>query len=376
MKKIKYFLLLILIMLVCVVGIIFIIKNSDTEYLVDESKKEYYIGKGWHELILEVAKKNNDWTGLPLSKKFRKKYNSKDGILGKIEFDTIELNPFSAEDNYIGTMTHLLVKNGKKRSVYIYWQKYENKTNLLDDVSIVGPIDISDEKGEEIDYRLPFIGDAKLHNIFQLVRGNIYETGVAITEKFHKKYPFFLDLFIHYSPLSYNDIAFLREESDIDNNIAIFEVNSILECKRRKYEVKLIFDDKMYLDDAEVKLVKEEEYRGDNSERINKITYQNSNWDNLKLTDNFRKKYNSENGIIDDINNINIDIDVDEVTLEMNRKYVTCFTYKNGDKISYLFEYLEDQDGKLDKVLCEKLPYINKTAAEVKELYLKEHNIE
>ena len=53
--------------------------------------------------------------------------------------------------------------------------------------------------------------------------------------------------------------------------------------------------------------------------------------------------------------NINIDIDVDEVTLEMNRKYVTCFTYKNGDKISYLFEYLEDQDGKLDNVLCEKL---------------------
>ena len=307
-------------------------------------------------------------------KKFRKKYNSKDGILGKVEFDTIELNPFSAEDNYIGTMTHLLVKNGKKRSVYIYWQKYENKTNLLDDVSIVGPIDISDEKGEEIDYRLPFIGDAKLHNIFQLVRGNIYETGVAVTSKFHKKYPFFLDLFIHYSPLSYNRIEFLEKESDLDNNIAIFTVDSILECKKRKYEVKLIFDDKLYLDDAEVKLVKEEEYRGDNSECINKITYQNSNWDNLKLTDNFRKKYNSENGIIDDINNINIDIDVDEVTLEMNRKYVTCFTYKNGDKISYLFEYLEDQDGKLDNVLCEKLPYINKTAAEVKELYLKEHS--
>ena len=232
------------------------------------------------------------------------------------------------------------------------------------------------ENGKELDYRLPFVGQRKLQNCYDLSFSYDLESGVAVTEKFHKKYPFFLDLFIHYSPLSYNRIEFIEKESDLDNNIAIFEVDSILECKKRKYEVKLIFDDKLYLDDAEVKLVKEEEYNGDNSERINKITYQNSNWDNLKLTDNFRKKYNSENGIIDDINNINIDIDVDEVTLEMNRKYVTCFTYKNGDKISYLFEYLEDQDGKLDNVLCEKLPYINKTAAEVKELYLKEHNIQ
>lgn len=355
MKKIKYFLLLILIMLVCVVGIIFIIKNSDTEYLVDESKKEYYIGKGWHELILEVAKKNNDWTGLPLSKKFRKKYNSKDGILGKIEFDTIELNPFSAEDNYIGTMTHLLVKNGKKRSVYIYWQKYENKTNLLDDVSIVGPIDISDEKGEEIDYRLPFIGDAKLHNIFQLVRGNIYETGVAVTEKFHKKYPFFLDLFIHYSPLSYNDIAFLREESDIDNNIAIFEVNSILECKRRKYEVKLIFDDKMYLDDAEVKLVKEEEYSGDKQYITAKIIYQNSNWDSLELTNSFRKKYNNLDGVINDIDSINIDIEMDSQTIVMNKEYINTFVDLDGNKVSYKFEFIDDVKGYVDDIKITKV---------------------
>ena len=336
---------------------------------------EYYIHDGWLEIGYELAKKDNDWSKLPISKKFRKKYNSKDGILGNVEFDIIEYRPFANTDKnwyFKDYYTYFVITKGKKKVAYHYDVVHENGYgNWIDDIVILEKFEIVDELGNEKEIKRPFTENTKRENINFLVRGGIEESGVAVTDKFHKKYPFFLDLFIHYSPRSYNKIEFLEKESDLDNNIAIFEVNSILECKRRKYEVKLIFDDKMYLDDAEVKLVKEEEYRGDNSERINKITYQNSNWDNLKLTDNFRKKYNSENGIIDDINNINIDIDVDEVTLEMNRKYVTCFTYKNGDKISYLFEYLEDQDGKLDNVLCEKLPYINKTAAEVKELYLK-----
>ena len=265
--------------------------------------------------------------------------------------------------------------------VYFYAPKYTYTPELfdidyLDDVELIGPIYVTDENGKEMDFRFPFIDDYKIENLRRVVRGEAYnaENSVAVTEKFHKKYPFFLDLFIHYSPLSYNKIEFLEKESDLDNNIAIFEVKSILECKRRKYEVKLIFDDKMYLDDAEVKLLDTKEYKGDSQERINKVTYQNSNWDNLKLTDKFKKKYNSKSGIIDDIDTINIDITVDEIALEANKKYITCFTNKEGEVVSYYFEYIKDEDNNLDDVICEKLPYINRTAAEAKELYLKEHN--
>ena len=147
MRRVKYIFVAIIIVFVLIATILLIVKNKNDNYFVDESKKEYYTGEGWHELVLEVAKKNNDWTGLPLSKSFRKKYNSTDGILGKIEFDTIELNPFSDEDNFIGTMCHLLLKKGKKEFAYIYEQKYEKITNLLDDVKLVGPIDIVDENG-------------------------------------------------------------------------------------------------------------------------------------------------------------------------------------------------------------------------------------
>ncbi|MBP3200666.1 MAG: hypothetical protein J6M39_03365 [Lachnospiraceae bacterium] len=355
MRRVKYIFVAIIIVFVLIATILLIVKNKNDNYFVDESKKEYYTGEGWHELVLEVAKKNNDWTGLPLSKSFRKKYNSTDGILGKIEFDTIELNPFSDEDNFIGTMCHLLLKKGKKEFAYIYEQKYEKITNLLDDVKLVGPIDIVDENGKELNYGIPFTVEWKMANIYNLARGNVYETGVAVTEKFHKKYPFFLDLFIHYSPLSYNRIEFLEKESDLDNNIAIFEVNSILECKRRKYEVKLLFDDKLYLDDAEVKLVKEEDYRGDKQYITAKVIYQNSNWENLELTDNFRKKYNSINGLIEDISEINIDIEMDSQTIVMNKEYINTFVSRDGSKVSYRFEFVDDEKGWVDDIKISKV---------------------
>ena len=349
----KNFLIVVSIIVLLVVILIITINKSNT-YVVDENKKDYYTGDGWHELVLEVAKKDNDWTGLPLSKNFRKKYNSKDGILGKIEFDTIELNPFSDEENFIGTMCHLLLKKNKEQFAYIYKQKYEKKTGLLDDVILEGPINLIDENGNELYYAMPFKENWEKANIYNLARGNIYETGVAITDNFHKKYPFFLDLFIHYSPLSYNRIEFLEKESDLDNDIAIFEVNSILECKIRKYEVKLIFDDKLYLDDAEVKLVKEEDYRGDKQYITAKIIYKNSNWDNLELTNNFKKKYNNINGIIEDIDNINIDIEMESQTIVMNKEYINTFVDLNGNKVSFRFEFIDDEKGWVDDIKITK----------------------
>ena len=388
MKRIKI-VFIILVFLITTIALVFVIKRYfGTEYIIDPKLHEYYIEDevGREELVLEVAKKNNDWSRLPLSKKFRKEYNSKDGILGKVEFDTIELNHFKeGEKSYIGGTNHLYLKNGKQEMVYFYAPKYTYTPELfdidyLDDVELIGPIYVSDENGKEMDFRFPFIDDYKIENLRRVVRGEAYnaENSVAVTDKFHKKYPFFLDLFIHYSPLSYNRIEFLEKESDLDNNIAIFEVNSILECKRRKYEVKLIFDDKMYLDDAEVKLVKEEDYKGSNENRTSKVTYKYSNWDNLKLTDNFKKKYNSKDGVFQDIDNVNIDISADGMWLYDNSDfdYIYCFTNKDDVKESYYVKYIEDNKGNLDDLKFERLPYINKTAAEVKELYLKEHNIE
>ena len=54
--------------------------------------------------------------------------------------------------------------------------------------------------------------------------------------------------------------------------------------------------------------------------------------------------------------------------------YIYCFTNKDDVKEAYYVKYIEDNKGNLDDLKFERLPYINKSAAEVKELYLKEHS--
>ena len=69
-------------------------QQEEYDYHLQEIN-EYYLYDGWLEIGYELAKKNNDWSKLPLSKKFRKKYNSQDGILGKVEFDDIKYRPYA-----------------------------------------------------------------------------------------------------------------------------------------------------------------------------------------------------------------------------------------------------------------------------------------
>lgn len=391
--KIKHILMMVLIIIIGIFGFIVfrrkdIVSNEKSENISISNENEttyseyLYYGPdsytSW-ELGYEVAKKNGDWSRLPLTSEFRNKYNERDGILGNLEFDKIELVPYDNNTEYsdkyyfVNRNCYFVISRGKEKIAYIYNLKYDDK--LLSDVLIKDICNLSNEYGEELNVS----GYAITNNNFKdsmdfLARGGNDELSVAVTDHFRRKYPFFLDIFEHYSPLRFNHIEFVPEKSSWEKQEAYFIVDSVLECKKRYYKVKFTLDDKGYLDDVTVNKVNEEEYDGDGQERINKITYQNSNWDNLKLTDNFRSKYDNKIGIMDDIENINIDIDVDETTLEINRKYITCFASKNDEIVSYYFEYIKDKDGNLDNVVCEKLPYINKTASEVKELYLKDHS--
>lgn len=353
-----------------------IVKNKSIEQQIDEIVEtgiDYIQFEDFNELGLKVAEKNGNWSKYNLSKNFLNKYNEKDGIFGNVQFDKVEYKPYNNGKYSFEDYSYLVLTQGLKKTAYIF-----SMVNGSDGYDIIfgDTIEITDENGQELDAKVTINNDNFTRIFHMLSHGGDDEKSVAVTDYFHKKYPYFLDLFIHYSPLTFNHIEFVPERSSWEHKEAYFIVNSQLECKKRYYKVKFTLDNRGYLDDVKVNKVNEEEYGGDGQERINKITYQNSNWDNLKLTDNFRSKYDNKIGIMDDIENINIDIDVDETTLEINRKYITCFTSKNDEIVSYYFEYIKDKDGNLDNVVCEKLPYINKTAAEVKELYLKEHNIE
>ena len=355
------------------------IKNSQNitieetkEYEINENKIGFNSYEDTENLIMQIAIKDGNWSNLLLTDNFKSKYNEKDGVLGKLQFDKIEYKPYNEGRYSFEDRTYFVITQGLKKTAYTF--NLIGKNGYIDDIKYFEIFDLTDENGQELDAKVTINNDNFTRIFHMLSQGGDDEKSVAVTNHFHKKYPFFLDIFEHYSPLRFNPIEFVPERSSWEKQEAYFIVDSKLECRKRYYRVKFTLDDKGYLDDVKVNKVNEEEFDGDGQERINKITYQNSNWDNLKLTDNFRSKYDNKIGIMDDIENINIDIDVDETTLEINGKYITCFASKNDEIVSYYFEYIKDKDGNLDNVVCEKLPYINKTASEVKELYLKDHS--
>ena len=377
--KAKHILVIAIIIILGLISFIVISIKTSQNIAIEETKEyeinENIIGFNSYEdtenLIMQIAIKDGNWSNLLLTDNFKSKYNEKDGVLGKIQFDKIEYKPYNEGRYSFEDRTYFVITQGLKKTAYTF--NLIGKNGYIDDIKYFEIFDLTDENGQELDAKVTINSDNFTRIFHMLSIGGNDERSVAVTPNFHQKYPYFLDIFEHYSPLKFNNIKFVEENSSWERKEAYFIVDSILECKKRKYLVEFALDKRGYLDDVDVKLIKEEMYEGNSQERINKVTYKNSNWNNLKLTDSFRKKFEPNNGVMDDIDSINIDIDVDEVTLEMNKKYITCFVDKNDTIVSYYFEYLKDNEGYLDDVICEKLPYINKTAIEVKELYLKEN---
>ena len=267
-----------------------------------------------YELVQRLCEKNGNWKNYPLTDNFFSKYNEKDGILGRIEFNKVDVYPYRnvANGDFLSRVPHIKIRLNNELMIYFYQLKYKNEVkknrsiSLLDDIELSEPISVVVDSSGKFDFKMPFYSKYYKLNNLNILTGNtddVYIDVIAVTEKFHSKYPIFLDLFIHYSPLSFNHMRLLSEESDLDNNIAIIKVDSILECKERKYKVKLILDEKLYLDDCEVELLEEKEYTGrrENSDNATaKALYLHSNLEDINLTDEFKVRLKKEGSYFDD----------------------------------------------------------------------------
>ena len=387
--KVKHVLLVFLILLLSIGIVKFIFRKNDfddekiieSNILIDKNYNMDYArgGEQWLELCYIVAKKNGNWSNLPLTENFRKKYNEKDGILGSIQYDNIEYRPYAGtdEDYYFRDYyTYFVITQNKLKTAYIFSPEYINDDILLNDVGIFDTIIVSDENGNKVkSYGHYFNDNSYSYCFYMLSRGDDDERSVAVTPSFHAKYPFFLDIFEHYSPLRFNHIEFVPERSSWERKEAYFIVDSVLECKRRNYKVNFILDSKGYLDDVNVIKVNEEEYEGDNENRSVKLLYTNSNWQNLEITENYREKHN---GISynNDINNIDIDYETQEKLVEEKNynEYLRLYRMKDNTTSVYYIKYITDDQGYIDDIECTKLNYDNVPIEEAKELYLKEHS--
>ena len=200
-----------------------------------------------------------------------------------------------------------------------------------------------------------------------------YGKSVGVTENFNKKFPSFIDLFIHYSPFNINPIEYDDSKCSWEKMEMYFEVDSKYECIKRHYIVNFTLDSKGFLDDAKVKLVGEYPYNlGYKSKAGSQVFYKNSNWDYLKLTDNFRKKFKSEEGVYKDIDKINISISTFGF-IEYNGYMIKGYKCIDGNN-QWLYEkYYYDSNGYLDDAEILPIDYDGENAEEAKATYIKQY---
>ena len=123
--------------------------NDDNNYKNDlfVSESKLNMNDNFAEIIWETAKKNSDWSRLPLSDNFMKKYNSKDGILkGDEGITSIKYSNESNRENNIVVLR--VAHNLKYEDYYIHY--YVDSNNNLDDVELTSKVMDIDESGVEV----------------------------------------------------------------------------------------------------------------------------------------------------------------------------------------------------------------------------------
>ena len=378
--KVKHILVIVLIIILGAISFIVIsIKNSQNiviketkEYEINENKIGFNSYEDIENLIMQVAIKDGNWSNLLLTDNFKSKYNEKDGVLGKLQFDKIEYKPYNDGRYPFEERTYFVITQGLKKAVYTF--NLIGKNGYLDDIKYFEIFELTDENGQELDAKVIINVNNFARIFYMLSSGGNDEKSVAVTDNFHRKYPYFLDLFIHYSPLEFNEIRF--NGGNFENKVVYFIVDSMLECVKREYEVKFEIDDRGYLDDAEATCIKIEHYERESLEYPwgAQVFFKNGNWKNLKITEKFKNRYNPNDGCFFDIDSIDVNLWVrDSESIDLYTD-ICDYAYKDGAHKWFCKKQHNDKNGYLDDIEFIPINYTGIDAKKAKDIYLKEHN--
>lgn len=215
-------------------------------------------------IIYRTVKKNGDWSDLPLSKKFKKKYSVKNGILNDDKITDIYGGGNSDKEKQIVVLN---IKHGMKdEEYYIHYILSEN--NELDDVEIVDKRLLYDENGNEVIYKVSMDKDNYEFNISRLA----YPFGadrdprdyINMTNKYIDNY---YNGFIQIPVADRITALPMTKISNYNNKIVYLEVEYCIYNGDDigdwygpiYYRVNYTTDVNMWLDDVEVEEVSKEE---------------------------------------------------------------------------------------------------------------------
>ncbi|MDO5564593.1 MAG: hypothetical protein Q4F88_05130 [Eubacteriales bacterium] len=360
-------------------------KNATRE----EREKIYYYYENEREAVFELCRKNGEWEYILFADTWGE-YNKKDGLLGDFNFD--KLKKVDINNKEYGGYIYVEANNNKvKRLYHIYWEGFFqfnvdliSEENLLtNEIKILNIKYFTKENIEQNFIKLCKQGmEYPDHYEFN---GTYYGDNIALSNNFKDKYPYFLDLFIHYSPLEYNKVTLL--DLDINKKKVKFEVDSLLECKKRTYDCEYKLTEDLQLDDMRVSILKEEETEAKlNTMNRAHTFYKYTDWvkykDLINYTEKFYNKFKENCSYFPDIDSIENNFVFDEpyhqsIKVWDNKigtigKYLTI----NGEYYFYFIKFFYDKNNKLDDVFCKKLPYTNISIEEAKERFLADTELQ
>lgn len=323
-----------------------------------EREKIYYYSLHQNEAILEICKQPPNLYGIVSLYDIDKEK----GLLNCESYDKIYYDKETlAEDNF----RRIITETDKKKDIYLISLTQDpyvlragaKKIEEVDEFGNIKDIRkkrIFDEENTKFNFNDLCLDGEKMD--YAGWYGEYYGDDIAVSKHFRDKYQSFLDLFIHYSPIEYNHITLT--DLDIENQKATFEVDSVLECKKRIYEVKYLLDDSMYLDDVKVNLLSEEKIEfGKADKQSAYYIYINSDWNKLPISNSFKERYSSEKGVFYPLEIAQYRIDY---TMKNNEYiYIYEFILQNEQKVFYSSIEVFDNKKLIDDVIYEKLPYDN-----------------
>ena len=229
------------------------------------------VGDDWVKIVKMTAEKNSDWSKLPLSKSFKKKYNSQYGILGKDDNYTY-LSSNSYESNEINQTVVLNVDHEYKQEYY-YVHYTLNENNELDDVEIVDKKLLYDENGNKIIYKESISEEnyedvlIKLADPYNINHAELEIDFYNLTENYISKWSGgFVDSrgFDYYSRYIIKELSSFKkrivymkcEYPKFDKNGDIIDIDEELTLY---YKVKFFMNTDLWLDDVEVEEVSKKE---------------------------------------------------------------------------------------------------------------------
>ena len=340
--------------------------------------------KNYEAVEIVLKNKHQDWTDIEghFTYNFTNKYSEGLDFLKGLEVDDVKRDTtyLDPEIDWVDTdhPVYIITIKGKRYRYYLkYIYKKEDigglRATLIDDIKVIDIVDL-DNNDENVIHGVRMTkNDAE-----RLLKDMLFEYNgeAGLTKHFRDKYNYMDGLFDRKGvPLKHERFDGLLvqkfrmiigkgDNSYLDYSNRVLKDVSILDVYRElveHYDIYFMLDKDGYLDDYNMVLVKQEDmeirtqYIKDHptySEVTSRLCYKNRNWDGLPITQNFRDKYNPQDGVLKDI-----DVDYIEYLCKTDDmlKYPISVHLVGGKIEYYGLEFVLTNNNLINDIIVTKL---------------------